>query len=44
MFDKDELFASENLSYLDYIVGNWNKLKLLLQDKGTAICGAWNVR
>ena len=31
---KDELFAGENLSYLDYIVGNWNKLKLLLQEKG----------
>ena len=24
--DKNELFADKNMSYLDYIVGNWNKL------------------
>ena len=31
--DKDELFASENLSYLDYIVGNWNNLNYYYRRK-----------
>ena len=35
--NKEEIFKCENLSYLDYIVKNWNKLKLLLQDEGKDI-------
>ena len=31
--NKEEYFAAEKLTYLDYIVGNWNKLKLLLGKK-----------
>ena len=35
--NKEEIFADESLSYLDYIVGNWNKLKILLEKKGIDI-------
>ena len=35
--NKEELFANKNLSYLDYILGNWNKLKVLLENKGINI-------
>ena len=34
--DKNE-FADKNMSYLDYIVGNWDKLKVLLDRKGRDI-------
>ena len=33
----EEIFASEGLTYLDYIKGNWEKLKLLLNNKGINI-------
>ena len=29
----EEIFASEGLTYLDYIKGNWEKLKLLLNNQ-----------
>ena len=35
--NKEELFANKNLSSLDYILGNWNKLKVLLENKGINI-------
>ena len=35
--NNEEYFADEKLTYLDYIVGNWNKLKLLLREKGIDI-------
>lgn len=35
--DKNELFVNENMSYLDYIVGNWDKLKDLIEKKGINI-------
>ena len=34
---KDEIFASENYHYLDYIQGNWYKLKKILENKGLNI-------
>ena len=33
----DEIFVSDGLTYLDYIKGNWNKLKLLLEENGINI-------
>ena len=33
----EEIFVTEGLTYLDYIRGNWNKLKKLLDDKGINI-------
>ena len=33
----EEIFVSGELTYLDYIRGNWNKLKKLLDDKGINI-------
>ena len=41
--DKNELFADKNMSYLDYIVGNWNKLKVLLENKGVNIYAFMNL-
>ena len=35
--DKEELFSDGKLSYLDYIIGNWNKLEKLLNEKGVNI-------
>lgn len=40
---KEEIFADESLSYLDYIIGNWNKLKELLEKKGIDICAFMNL-
>ena len=33
----EEIFASDGLTYLEYIRGNWNKLKKLLDDKSINI-------
>ena len=33
----EEIFASDGCTYLDYIRGNWNKLKKLLEEKGLNI-------
>ena len=33
----DEIFAYEGLTYLDYIQGNWDKLKIILDNKGINI-------
>ena len=33
----EEIFANEGLTYLDYIKGNWEKLKILLNNKGNNI-------
>ena len=33
----EEIFAYEGLTYLDYIKGNWEKLKILLNNKGNNI-------
>ena len=41
--DKNELFVNENMSYLDFIVGNWDKLKDLLEKKGINIYAFMNL-
>ena len=35
--NKNEIFSIEGVTYLDYIRGNWEKLKKLLDDKGINI-------
>ena len=35
--NNEEIFTSEGMTYLDYIEGNWKKLKLLLEKEGINI-------
>jgi len=35
--NKEKIFADEYLSYLKYITNNWNKLKLILRERGIDI-------